>query len=68
VPLASGDQDPGSAILTGAVPVFLTLDVRVDRAGYHLVGNARHMLVDHRGPLTIVTQVVVGLSGLLEVG
>jgi len=54
VPFPSGDQGPGSAILTGAVSALLALDVRVNRAGYHLIGAARHMLVDHRGPLTIV--------------
>jgi len=38
VPLGSWDQNPGSAILTVAVSALLALDVRVDRAGYHVVG------------------------------
>src|SRR5215471_19209611 len=51
-PLASWDQATGFAV---PEPALLALDVGVDRAGYHLIGAARHMLVDHRGPLTVVT-------------
>jgi hypothetical protein len=53
VQLARGHQEPGHAVLA-IVTALLGLNVRVDRISYRLVRTALHMLVDHRGPLTVV--------------
>ena len=45
----------GHAVLAILVSALLTLDVQVNRAGYHLVGAACYVLVDHRGPLAVMT-------------
>jgi hypothetical protein len=53
VQLAYGHQELGSAVLA-IVAALLRLDMRIDRISYRLVRATRHMLVDHRGPLTVV--------------
>ena len=49
VPLATRDQGTGRAALAAPVSALLALDVRVDRARYHLVSAAHYMLVCGQG-------------------
>jgi hypothetical protein len=55
VPLARRDQDPGRAVVIAVVFALLALDVGVDCVRNELVGAAGHVLVDHRGPLAVVS-------------